>query len=131
MSGSRSRDKGARFERLLVSAFKACFPDTYRGQQTHNPRHADVEGTPFRIEAKHYAKPTYKTMLDALAQAEENGERFNDPRIPIAVTKQDGKLPMVHLTLRRFIQLVEKHFFVPPDLADVIPIRPTKTEEDK
>lgn len=123
MSGSRSRDKGARFERLLVSAFKVCFPDTYRGQQAHNPRHADVEGTPFRIEAKHYAKPSYKTMLDALDQAEENGERFHDPRIPIAVTKQDGKLPMVHLHLSRFIQLIETHFWSPPDEADVIPIR--------
>jgi len=129
MSGTRSRNKGARFERLLVTALKACFPDAHRGQQAHNPRHADVEGTPFRIEAKHYAKPTYKTMQDALAQAEENGARFEDERIPVAVVKQDGKPPMVMLTLRRFIQMIERHFYAPPEVADVIPIRPPAEEK--
>lgn len=128
MSGKKSRDKGARFERLLVSLLRSCFPDVHRGQQAHNPRHADVEGTPFRIEAKHYAKLTYKIALDALRQAEENGERFEDDRIPIAIAKEDGKPPMVLLTLGRFIQLVERHFYAPPELADVIPIRPA-TEE--
>lgn len=125
MSGTRSRNKGARFERLVVAALKACFPDAHRGQQTHNPRHADVEGTPFRIECKHWAKLTYKNILDALAQAQENGRRFKDSRIPIAITKLDGALPMVHMTLRSFIQLAERHFYVEPELADVIPIRPT------
>ena len=128
MSGSRSRDKGARFERLLVSLFKAAFPDAHRGQQAHNPRHADVEGTPFRIEAKHYAKPTYRTVTDALEQAEENGARFEDERIPIAVVKKDGDAPVVMLTLRRFLQLVERHFYSPPELADVIPIRPAEKD---
>ena len=123
MSGSKSRDKGARFERLLVSLFRACFPDVHRGQQAHNPRHADIEGTPFRIEAKHYAKLTYRIAMDALNQAEENGARFEDDRIPIAIAKEDGKDPMVLMTLRRFIQMVEKHFYAPPELADVIPIR--------
>lgn len=123
MSGKRSRDKGARFERFLVGVMSACFPDVHRGQQAHNPRHADIEGTPFRIEAKHWARLTYKALLDAIEQAEENGERFGDDRIPLAITKLDGSKPIVHMTLRRFIQLVEKHFYSPPDLADVIPIR--------
>jgi hypothetical protein len=61
--------------------------------------------------------------LDALAQAEENGARFEDDRIPIAVAKEDNKQPVVIMSLRRFVQLVEKHFYVAPDLADVIPIR--------
>lgn len=123
MSGTKSRDKGARFERLLVKLLSACFPDVHRGQQAHNPRHADVEGTPFRIEAKHYAKMTWRIALDALAQAKENGERFEDDRIPIAVAKEDGKAPLVIMTLRGFIQLVEKHFYAEPEIADVIPIR--------
>ena len=129
MGGKMSRNKGARFERFLTTAFKAVFPDAHRGQQAHNPRHADVEGTPFRIEAKAYAKPTYKTMLDALNQAEENGKRFEDDRIPIAITKQDRRFPMVHLTLRGFLQLVERHFYSPPEEADVIPIRKSKGEK--
>lgn len=126
MSGKRSRDKGARFERFLVHTLSACFPDTHRGQQAHNPRHGDIEGTPFRIEAKNWAKLTYRNVLDAIEQAEENGKRFEDNRIPIAITKLDGSLPIVHMTLGRFIQLVEKHFYSPPEYADVIPIRPKK-----
>lgn len=129
MGGKRSRDKGARFERFLVHVFKACFPDTCRGQQAHNPRHADIEGTPFRIEAKHWAKLTYKNILAALQQAEDNGQEFNDERIPVAVTKVDGQLPVVHMTLHRFVQLIEKHFWSPPDLADIIPIRPPEEEK--
>jgi hypothetical protein len=125
MSGKKSRDKGARFERFLVLALKACFPETHRGQQAHNPRHADIEGTPFRIEAKHWARLTYKNVMQAVEQAIENGQRFNDGRIPIAITKIDGEEPLVHITLRYFLQLVEKHFWAPPIEADVIPIRET------
>jgi len=123
MSGSRSRDKGARFERFLVAALSACFPDAHRGQQAHNPRHCDVEGTAFRIEAKHWARLTYTNLVNAIEQAEENGQRFHDDRIPIAVTKLDGSKPIVHMTLRRFIQMIETKFYSPPELADVIPIK--------
>ena len=128
MSGKRSRDKGARFERFLVNTLQACFPDTCRGQQAHNPRHADVEGTPFRIEAKHWARLTYTNLLNAIAQAEENGQRFHDDRIPIAVTKLDNSPPIVHMTLRRFVQMVETKFYSPPELADVIPIKQEDTK---
>ena len=123
MGGKTSRDKGARFERFLALVFKAMFPDAHRGQQSHNPRHCDIEGTPFRIEAKHWKKLTYQNVRDAAAQAEENGQRFNDDRVPIAITKRDGEEPLVHITLRYFLQLIEKHFWREPELADVIPIR--------
>ncbi|HUW95961.1 MAG TPA: hypothetical protein VMW58_09240 [Anaerolineae bacterium] len=129
MGGKMSRNKGARFERFIVSALQACFPDAHRGQQAHNPRHADVEGTPFRIEAKHYAQLTYGQVLKALQQAADNGKEFGDDRIPIAITKVDRALPMVHMTLRAFVQLVERHFYSPPDLAEVVPIR--AAPEDK
>lgn len=122
MSGKKSRDKGARFERFLVTALKVVYLDAHRGQQSHNPRHCDVEGTPFRIEAKSWARLTYQNVLDAIEQAEENGKRFGDDRIPVAITKLDNCKPIVHMTLRRFMQMVEKHFYSPPDLADVIPI---------
>jgi hypothetical protein len=128
MSGKRSRDKGARFERFLVGVLKTCFPDAHRGQQAHNPRHCDVEGTPFRIEAKSWAKLTYKNVTDAIEQAEENGERFNDERIPVGITKLTGGDTFVHLRLARFVQLVEKHFYSEPELADVIPIKGVKDE---
>lgn len=122
MSGKRSRDKGARFERFLVGVLKVVFPDVHRGQQSHNPRHCDVEGTPFRIEAKHWARLTYQNILDALEQAEENGQRFDDDRVPVAISKRDGEDPVVHTHLRYFLQMIEKHFYAPPELADVIPI---------
>ena len=126
MSGKRSRDKGARFELFLEKAFTAVFPDAHRmgGSQARDPKYADVEGTPFRVEGKHWKTLTYKNVTDALEQAQENGERFEDDRIPIAITKVDrARFPIVHITLRNFLRLVEKHFYAPPDLADVIPIR--------
>jgi hypothetical protein len=61
--------------------------------------------------------------LNAIEQAEENGARFNDERIPVAITKLDNSPPIVHMTLRRFIQMIETKFYSPPELADVIPIR--------
>lgn len=125
MSGSKSRNKGARFELFLEKAFRACFPDARRmgGSQARDPKYADVEGTPFRIEAKHWAKLTYKNLTDALEQARENGERYDDDRIPIAITRVDyAKDELVHMTLRHFLALVERHFWREPELADVIPI---------
>jgi len=124
MSGKKSNDKGARFELFLEKAFKVCFPDARRmgGSQSRDPKYADVEGTPFRIEAKHWARLTYKTVLDALEQAAENGARYSDYRIPIAITKRDYTDPVVHIHLRNFLQLIEKHFWKEPELADVVPI---------
>lgn len=132
MSGKKSRTKGARFELFLEKAFKACFPDARRmgGSQSRDPKYCDVEGTPFRVEAKRWAKLTYKNILDALEQAEENGKRYDDDRIPIAITRIDyAKEEIVHITLRNFLALIEKHFWREPELADVIPIRGA-TDED-
>jgi hypothetical protein len=120
MTGKHSLDKGKRFERFVVHALSVCFPDARRGQQSHNPRDCDVEGTSFRIEAKHWARLTYKNVQQAIEQAVENGQRFNDPRVPIAITKLDGQEPLVHTTLRHFLQLVELHFWREPE--GVIPI---------
>jgi hypothetical protein len=124
MSGKRSLDKGQRFERLIVQILKVCFPDAHRGQQAHNPRHADIEGTPFRIEAKHWARIAYADVLRAIEQAEENGSRFNDDRIPVAITKLDNTPPIVSLKLNRFVQLVERHFYSPKDPDETTPIYP-------
>lgn len=94
------------------------------GTQSRDPKYCDVEGTPFRIEAKRWAKLTYKNILDALEQATEDGEKFGDDRIPIAITRTDhAKDEIVHITLRNFIALIERHFWREPELADVIPIR--------
>lgn len=126
MSGKRSRDKGARFELFLEKAFRASFPEARRmgGSQSRDPKYADVEGTPFRIEAKHWAKLTYKNITDALKQATENAEKYEDGRIPIAITQVDyARDQIVHITLRNFIAMIERHFWREPELADVIPIR--------
>jgi hypothetical protein len=122
MGGKRSRDKGARFERFLENALKVCFPDARRmgPSQARDPKYCDVEGTPFRIEAKHWALFTYKHIHEALEQAESNGRDVGDTRVPLAITKRDREEPLVHLTLRRFLQLVEKHFWRPMDPEDVV-----------
>jgi len=132
MSGKKSRDKGARFELFLEKAFRACFPDSRRmgGTQSRDPKYADVEGTPFRIEAKHWAKLSYKNIQDALKQATENAKEYGDDRVPIAITRVDyARDEIVHMTLRNFLRLVELHFWREPELADVIPIHGTEETE--
>jgi len=130
MSGKKSRDKGARFELFLEKAFKVCFPDARRmgGSQARDPKYADVEGTPFRIEAKHWARLTYKNVLDALTQAEENAEEHGDDRVPVAITKIDREDPVVHVRLRHWLRMIEKHWWREPELADVIPIHGEEEE---
>lgn len=123
----KSRLKGHNFERLVVKLLKASFPDARRGNQAHNPREADIEGVPFRAECKAWASMTYKNMVDAVRQAESNGEQYGDDRIPISITKLDRHPPIVSMTLHRFIQMVEKHFWREPD--NVVPIKGLEDKE--
>ena len=124
--GKASRDKGARFELFVEHALKPVFPDARKmgGAQTRDQKYSDVEGTPFRIQAKHWASLTYGDLVRALKKEAADGLAHDDTRIPIAITKIDfQKDPLVSMTLRSFLALVEKHFWREPHLADVIPIR--------
>jgi hypothetical protein len=85
MSGKMSRDKGKRGEYEARDFLKRWFPDACRGanQSRSGSDAADVENTPFWVEAKLGAKPNVR---GALAQAQE----ATDGR-PVLVYIRDDK----------------------------------------
>jgi len=121
MGGRTSRDKGARFERYVVSVLKLVFPDTRRGRQYDTAREADVEGTPLRIECK--AFKTWPSVYDALQQVTRDGDEHGDERPVCAITKKDRTEPMVTIPLTDFVKFCEENLYSPPQLAEVIQLR--------
>jgi hypothetical protein len=85
MGGKMSRDKGKRGEYEARDFLKRWFPLACRGanQSRSGNDAADIEGTPFWVEAKLGAKPNVRA---ALAQAQEatNGR-------PVLVYVRDDK----------------------------------------
>lgn len=120
-----SRRKGHDFERYVAKFLRTFFLEARRGLQYDNPRECDVEGTPFRIECKRLRDVAARNIVAALMQAKGDGERHNDPRPCIAITKADNREALVHMTLDTFGTIVEKHFYRPTPDAEIIPF-PTK-----
>ena len=85
MSGKMSRDKGKRGEYEARDFLRRWFPLARRGaNQSHSGSDAaDVEGTPFWVEAKLGAKPNIRAAL-AQAQKATNGR-------PVLVYVRDDK----------------------------------------
>ena len=119
------RRKGHDFERFVARFLKNFFLDSRRGLQYDNPRECDVEGTPFRIECKRLKDVKAREILAAIMQAKGDGERFDDPRPCIAITKSDKREALVHMTLDTFGTIIERMFYKPTEDADIIPF-PTK-----
>jgi len=86
------RTKGLRFERELCRRLR----DLYGGgvkrsiqSRAGGKEGCDVEGTPWRIEAKVGARPNLRA---ALLQAEQDGAAVGDTRPCIAVCKWDSEV---------------------------------------
>ena len=103
MSGKRSRDKGARFERFVANELAAVYPTAVRGcgQYHRGSNKADVEGTPYWIECKVGKRPS---VYGAWDQAVATG---TDKEI-VVVTKRDRDQALVTITLDKFIEIIKK-----------------------
>lgn len=87
---NKSRDKGIRFELALAEIIRPFVPDSRRGNQAHNPRECDVEGSQhFRIEAKHWKKIGWSNIRAWCKKMVEDAIKYKDTRIPIGVAKVD------------------------------------------
>ena len=73
MSGSRSRRKGAAFERLVGHAFESIYPDACRGvgQTQRGSTCADVEGTEFWVECKCGQRPNLYAAIEQAREAKD------------------------------------------------------------
>ncbi len=106
MSGARSRNKGARWEREVASLFRAVMDgaDIRRGIQNRTGGDAsDVEGAGrMHIECKHGKLPNPRA---ALKQAIRDAGK---DKIPLAVVKDDRQKPFVVIGLNDFLEFVRR-----------------------
>jgi hypothetical protein len=115
VTGKRSREKGARGERMLVSVLSRAFPDARRGRQYDSARECDVEGTPFRLENKFRKTITYTKILEWLARNVQEAELWEDPRPALLVTKRDREPAIFHGFLEDLVKIAETLFYKPPE----------------
>lgn len=103
-----SRDKGARFERLVANLLKPVFGEkTTRssGQCFSGDTRADVDCPELWIECKAGKRPNIKAALE---QAEEAKASNGSDKICVAVCKWDRQPPTATLRLDDFIEIIAK-----------------------
>lgn len=104
MSGRRSRQKGAAFERLIANMLKVLWPEAKRGlgQARSGGEVADAEGTPWWVEAKRWKRcniqAAYKQAMEA-----------TDGRPALVITKDDYGPILVTMHWDSFVQLARKN----------------------
>jgi hypothetical protein len=107
MSGRRSREKGAAWERAVVNKFRYCMPDVdldiKRGLQYRTGEEtADIDMPVFWPECKAHKRVNIKAALRQAADTAPKG------RIPVAITKDDRQAPLATLLLDDFLDLVRE-----------------------
>lgn len=93
--GKRARTKGKTWERTIVRLLRPIFPDVYRAHQGRQGgaalgEGADVEGSPWWVEAKHCYTVS---VLAALRQAMQVQAAKGDDRPPVVIAKVDKPPP--------------------------------------
>jgi len=101
--GAKSRTKGASYEREVANKMKAIWPDARRGghDQAGPMGRPDVDGTPYWIEAKRYARVLRSTILAAHAQADAAANRASDDRPTLVVTRSDREQSQAHFRVAK------------------------------
>tara|TARA_R110000824_G_scaffold130947_2_gene292840 strand:- start:62 stop:409 length:348 start_codon:yes stop_codon:yes gene_type:complete len=105
-----SRDKGARFERLVANLLKPVFGEkTTRssGQCFSGDTRADVDCPRIWVECKVGKRPNIKAALE---QAEEAKASNGSDKICVAVCKWDREEPTATLRLDDFIGIIQIAF---------------------
>ena len=113
--GLMQRNKGKAFERKVAEAFRAVFPNVHRTltQQRDSGEAPDIDAPGLWVEAKHYRRANIQKAYDqACEELKRHKVRRNfagEPAvIPIAVTKDNRREPLVTLSLENFLHLLEE-----------------------
>jgi hypothetical protein len=112
--GLLSRNKGKSFERAVAKAFRAVFPETKRTltQQRDSGEAPDIDAPGFWVEAKHYRRANiqkaYEQACEELARFKVKNNWAAPTQIPIAVTKDNRRDPLVTLSLEDFLVLLSR-----------------------
>ena len=106
--GKMQRDKGARFERAIASAFRDWGYDAFRTAQYEGKSGncADVEGVPgLHIECKHCER---MQLYDWMAQAKRDNDASKHKGFPVVIHKANNKPILVSMQLDDFIQIYKE-----------------------
>ena len=116
MSGRRSRNKGAAYERELAKLFSAVMPgaEVRRGIQSRTGGDAaDLEGTGvWHVEAKRGKLPNPRAALKQAIRDAKPG------RVPVAVIRDDRSEAFVALRLTDFLTFVGEHWALTTNQRD-------------
>ncbi len=108
------RTKGHGFERYVANKLKHLFPDARRGiDQTQAGTQPDVEGTPFWVEAKHWAAPP--SPWKVFQQAVDKMAVVGDCRPPLIVVRRTRGFTYWALKEEDFLALLEKAYATSQD----------------
>jgi hypothetical protein len=101
--GKSQRSKGQRGERETATCWRDVYPDAHRGAQSRSGKDApDIEGTPWWVECKTYAR---HACLRHLEQAEAD----TDGRPCCVRLREDGdKRAAVLLREDLFLELLQR-----------------------
>lgn len=105
--GKYSRDKGARFERLMAKGLRAVFgPRTIRssGQCFSGDTRADVDCPKIWVECKVGKRPNIKAALE---QAEEASQGAGSDKIPVSICKWDRGNPIASMRFDDFVEILK------------------------
>lgn len=100
--GKMSRDKGARFERIIASYFREYGYDAHRTAQYcgKTGKAADVEGVPgLHIECKHCERMSLYDWMDQAVRDTKNEIK------PVVIHKANNKPILVTMRLEDFMAL--------------------------
>lgn len=105
--GKYQRDKGARVERKIVNALTDVYPAVDRnwGPQDVRVCGRDLKHTPglcIQVKGSKANPPWRKGLQEAVDEI----HRVKSKDLPVAVTVQDGRQPVVHLLLRDFKKIL-------------------------
>lgn len=103
--GLLSRRKGKTFERWLAKTFREIFPTARRTltQQRDSGEAPDISIPGWWVEAKHWRKVNIRATFE---QAVDEAKRAKSTDLPVAVTKDNRKEPLVTMRLQDFIDLL-------------------------
>jgi hypothetical protein len=123
--GNGPRRKGHDFERAVAALFRLVYSEKLvrrEDQSGHwdprQPKRPDV-GTPLQWLECHKGKRL--DLKKKYAQAVRDARAAGDPRIPVAVCKEDRGETLVTLSLVDFLALTRVAVFPPDALATTIP----------
>ena len=110
MSGKYSREKGARFERILASKFREYGYDQARRTAQYCGKTgdaSDVVGLPkLHIEAKHQEK---MYLYDWIDQAKRDSEANGQGKLPVVFHKKNNADILVTMTIGDFFTIYNEY----------------------